>query len=170
NPNVNSSLRFPDKLTVSCYPLLARRLRRRKYDIGISLDRSPLVNGLLLLAGVPVRAGIDSSGRGIGLTHRAMPHPRMHETELYLSVAESLGVKSDDLAPEFHPSEEARSRAAALVADMTTPIVVIHPGGAVNPGTEMLSKRWPAINFGELASSLIQQYRANVIVIGAESD
>ena len=170
NPNITSTFRYPDKMTTARYSLLARRLRDRHYDLGICLDRSPLVNGLLLLAGIPIRAGIDSSGRGIGLTHRVIPEPYLHETLLYLAVAESIGAESVGSEPEFHPSEKARTKANELLAGLTDPIVVIHPGGAVNPGIQMLSKRWPAIMFGELASSLIEDYQASVVVIGAESD
>jgi len=170
NPNVTSTFRYPDKMTTARYALLARRLRDRHYDAGVCLDRSPLVNGLLLLAGIPIRAGIDSAGRGIGLTHRVTPQPDMHVTELYLAVAESIGASPVGSEPEYHPSEQARTEAKQLLNGLRDPIVVIHPGGAVNPGVQMLSKRWPAIMFGELASSLIQDYQASVVVIGAESD
>ena len=170
NPNVSATFRYPDRMTAARYVVLARRLKERRYDIGISLDRSPLVNGVLRLAGIPVRAGINSSGRGIGLTHRVTPVPEMHESELYLAVVASLGAVERDSAPEFFPSEAARARIKNLVDSATTPRVVIHPGGAVNPGANMLSKRWPAIMYGALASSLIQKYHAAVFVIGAESD
>ena len=170
NPNVASTFRYPDRLTTTRYVVLARRLKERRYDIGISLDRSPLVNGVLRLAGIPIRAGINSSGRGIGLTHRVTPNPDMHESELYLRVVATLGADSDDATPEFHPSDVARARAQELITGSSAPRVVIHPGGAVNPGARMLSKRWPAIMFGELASNLIQQYQANIFVIGSESD
>lgn len=170
NPNVASTFRYPDGMTMMRFVVLARRLKGRQYDIGISLDRSPLINGLLRLTNIPIRAGIDSSGRGIGLTHRATPSPDMHESELYLAVVATLGAAANDASPEFHPSEPARARARDLVAGSSAPRVVIHPGGAVNPGARMLSKRWPAIMFGELASNLIQQYQANVFVVGSDSD
>lgn len=166
NPNVASTFRYPDRMTTTRYVVLARRLKERQYDIGISLDRSPLVNGILRLAGIPVRAGINNSGRGIGLTHRVTPNADMHESELYLAVVATLGADADDVLPEFHPSEAARARAQDLIAGSSQPRVVIHPGGAVNPGARMLSKRWPAIMFGELASNLIQQYQADIFVIG----
>jgi ADP-heptose:LPS heptosyltransferase len=167
---VNSTFRYPPKLTIASYTLLARRLKRRNYDLGICLDRSPLVSGLMLLAGIPIRAGIDSSGRGVGLTHRVDPERYSHESELYLAVAESIGAKPHGVQPEYHPTEKGCQRAKELLSTLTEPIVVIHPGGAVNPGTQMLSKRWPAIMFGELASSLIEECQASVVVIGAESD
>ncbi|HVX30600.1 MAG TPA: glycosyltransferase family 9 protein [Nitrolancea sp.] len=170
NPNVTATFRYPDRMTVARYLVLARRLKERRYDIGIALDRSPLVNGLLRLAGIPIRAGINSAGRGIGLTHRVPPNPEMHESELYLSVVGTVGAKADTLVPEFHPSESARAHARELIAGSSPPRVVIHPGGAVNPGARMLSKRWPAIMFGELASNLIHQYQADIYVIGADSD
>jgi heptosyltransferase-2/heptosyltransferase-3 len=170
NPNVASTFRYPDRMTTTRYVVLARRLKERGYDIGISLDRSPLVNGIHRLAGIPDRAGINNAGRGIGLTHRVAPSADMHESELYLAVVATLGADADDALPEFHPSEAARARARELIAGSSAPRVVIHPGGAVNPAARMLTKRWPAIMFGELASNLIQRYQADVFVIGSDSD
>lgn len=170
NPHVDGTLPYPQHPTPVRLLALAQRLRQERFDVGVSLDRSPLVNGLLLLAGIPERAGIDSRGRGVGLTRRAGPRAEQHETDLFLSVAAALGVPSCGEQPEFHPSAEARQQAARLVGGDDHPLVVIHPGGALNPGSAMLSKRWPAIAFGELASLLVQREGATVVLVGALSD
>ena len=170
NPDVSDIVPYPDVVRASSFTRLVASLRNRAYDLGISLDRSPVVAAALTLAGIPVRAGIDSGGRGIGLTHRARPVPGQHETDLYLAVVESLGITALERAPRFQVPATALETVRQLVAGLSRPLVIIHPGGAVNPGVTMLSKRWSAVAFGELASLLIHQCRATIVLVGAESD
>ncbi|MGA7672846.1 MAG: glycosyltransferase family 9 protein [Nitrolancea sp.] len=170
NPQVHSVYRYPDTLTILGFLRLARRVRQGRYDLGVSLDRSPIVNSLLFVSGIPERAGIDSSGRGVGLTRRVPPKPGEHETDLYLRVAKVVGAVNFDPKPEYCSLYEARQAANRLLDGLPGPIVVIHPGGAVNPGSSFLSKRWPAEMFGALASELIHRNRASVVVVGADSD
>ncbi len=170
NPNINGVYRYPSAISVVQFLRLVQRIKSQHYDLGISLDRSPIVNILLMLSGIPERAGIDSSGRGIGLTRRVAPVPNQHETELYLAVTASVGSIAQGSQPEYCTTEEARRTAKRLVEGLVDPIVVIHPGGAVNPGSTLLTKRWPAVMYGELASELVQRDGASIVVVGAESD
>jgi heptosyltransferase-2/heptosyltransferase-3 len=48
----------------------------------------------------------------------------------------------------------AKRQSAALLTGINSPIAVLHPGGAQNPGATMLDKRWPADRFAELARVL----------------
>lgn len=170
NPRIARILRYPDRPKFGRIASLARRLRREKFDIGISLDRSPVANALLALSGIPERAGIDNKGRGVGLTRRVVPQSRQHETELYLAVLATLNVPAKGVEPEYFPDEAARQRVQDLLPRSDGPLVVIHPGGAINPGSVMISKRWPATSFGELASLLGHQLGASVILVGSASD
>lgn len=172
NPHVAEILTYPPRITPWQLGRLAWTLRRRHYDLGISLDRSPTVNALLRLAGIPVRAGIDSGGRGIGLTHRVAPDPDhpTHETELFLQVLEPLGIAPGRVEPEYHVPPEALGMAERLIPCGAGPVVLMHPGGAVNPGTTMLSKRWPPASFAALATRLVNELGAEVMLVGAGSD
>ncbi|MBI2953454.1 MAG: glycosyltransferase family 9 protein [Chloroflexi bacterium] len=49
-------------------------------------------------------------------------------------------------------------------------LVAIHPGGGVNPGMELIAKRWPARRFAAIADRVIEEYAGNVLIVGAESD
>ncbi len=170
NPRVRSVYRYPDTLTIVGFLSLARKIRQGRYDLGVSLDRSPIVNSLLFVSRIPERVGIDSSGRGVGLTRRVSPRVGEHETDLYMRVAKAIGAGNDDPKPEYCAQSDARRTASRLLDGLSRPIVVIHPGGAVNPGSSFLSKRWPAEMFGQLASELIQRHGASVVVVGTESD
>lgn len=170
NPRIAEVLSYPALTTPR--QLLATRgwLKKRRYDLGIALDRSPTVSMLLRMAKIPVRAGIDNNGRGVGLTHRVVLRPLEHESELYLRVVEAIGVRRQGLEPEFSPPSSLDAQASALLPSNVGRYVVIHPGGAVNPGSAMLSKRWPPDRFGALASRLKRELGIEVVLVGAASD
>lgn len=171
SPRVDHIIPFPESGGFRTAVQLGWNLRQYHFDMGISLDRSPVPALALRIAGIPIRSGIDSNGRGIGLTHRVVPETDQHETQLYLSTMEALGIENLTEYPEYHVPDDAVRQARALVpTNSERPLVVVHPGGAVNPGVAMLEKRWPATSFGELASLLLQEAGATVVLVGAESD
>lgn len=170
NAHVDRTLPYPERASAPRLLALAGRLRQERYDVAVSLDRSPKVNGMLRLTGIAERVGIDSRGRGVGLTRRVSPRPLEHEIDLFLSVVALLGVPPAGSETEYAPSADARVLARRLLGGLARPVVVIHPGGAINPGSVMLSKRWPAIAFGELASRLVHEAGASVVLVGALSD
>ncbi len=156
------------------YLALAWRLRREKYAAALVLDRSPRLTLLPWLAGIPVRAGVDNLSRGFALNVRAtQPQTLQHEAEVYLDVARAWGIKPDAPHLEYNPPTEAETsflqKAAELGLDWQRPFVVIHPGGGQNPDTRVLSKRWPADRFGQIAARLLKQ-GWQVVVIGAGGD
>lgn len=175
NPRLRRLIRYPDRATPQAILRLGLRLRRERYQLGIGLDRSPVVNLLLWLAGIPVRAGIDSRRRGLLLTHRARPRPGQNETELYLEVLEQLGIEQEGLHPEYEVPPGARAAVDRLLADLriqdrASALVVVHPGGAVNPGATMLSKRWPPERYAELIDRLVVDHGVAVVLVGGSSD
>lgn len=172
NARVARILRYPDRPAPVSIARLLGQLRSGRYDLGISLDRSPLVNGLLGLAGIPIRAGIDSRHRGVGLTHRVSPRADEHESELFSRVAAAVGATDDGRGPEYPIPAESKRAGLARLPNLAAiaPLVVVHPGGAVNPGTTMLSKRWPADSFAALARRLATEFGATIALVGAASD
>lgn len=171
SPRIDQLIRYPDANSYWTAIQTARLMRPFRFDIGISLDRSPVTALSLWLAGIPVRVGINSGSRGLGLTHRVEPETGQHETDLYLSVLKSIGIESNQRDPEYAVPDDVLARVSELVpARKDRPLVVIHPGGAVNPGVAMLEKRWPATNFGELAHLLAHEAGATVVIVGSDSD
>ncbi len=161
-------------LSGRAYLALVGRLRQENYAAALVLDRSPRLTLLPWLAGIPLRAGLDNRGRGFALNLRAtQPSGVRHEAEVYLDVARVLGLVPVAPHLEYSPPPAARKsleqKAAALGLNLARPLVVIHPGGGQNPDTQVLSKRWPAQRFGEIAARLARQ-GLPVVVIGAASD
>ncbi|MFN8496255.1 MAG: glycosyltransferase family 9 protein [Anaerolineae bacterium] len=152
---------------------VAGALRPFRYDTAITLDRSPLVGMIPLLAGIPRRVGLDSGGRGFPQTIRvpAPPDAPRHEAEVYLDTLRVLAVGTEGPRLEFFPSAEDEAAArAALPLTHGRPLVLLHPAGGVNPGMTLLSKRWPAERFAALADRLISEDNAVVVLVGGPDD
>ncbi len=163
-------------LRLAAVARLVRTLRSGGYDAAFIAERSPIPALIARLAGIPVRVGLDSGGRGWLHTEgvpTAPADPR-HETEIYLDLARAVGVQAADPRPVFVPSAGDEAAADGAIAAAATPIVavgaapaapsgvrtpalprpwlVIHPGGGQNPGAEHLAKRWPAAGFAGIAA------------------
>ena len=161
-------------------PAAVQMMRGGRYDLAVVLDRSPMVAVAPLLAGIPWRAGIDSAGRGFAHGIRVRWARRCHEADLYLAVARAAtaGAISPDALPlpalAFDPGPAARTAAEMFWRDTGLavsggPIVVIHPGGAANPGMTLSAKRWPADRFGSVARALAQA-GFRVVLVGDLTD
>jgi lipopolysaccharide heptosyltransferase II len=180
NPDVDELLDCGSFGTPGRYGLrdvwrFSRQVRRAAYDLAVVLDRSPKVALAPWLAGIPHRAGIDSSGRGFALTLRVPWNRPRHEAELMLDVVRALGVIIEPLPhTKFLPSDDSRRFAERLLQEWglagETPIVVVHPGGASNPGKVMPEKRWPAPRFAALADGLVDQVGARIVIVGHGAD
>lgn len=148
---------------------VVRRLRAGRYDGAVVLETGVWLATLPWLAAIPVRAGLDSGGRGLTLT-RAVPAAGVrHEVVRYLECARALGATELVRRLTFQPGEagageaDAALRAAGWAGE---PFVVVHPGGGANPGMRLESKRWPAERFGALAERLDRAGVRPVVVGG----
>jgi ADP-heptose:LPS heptosyltransferase len=97
NPRLNGIIDSPvgtQTTIMADYLKLARFVRYGNFGAALVLDRSPLLNMVPYMAGVPVRAGLDSDNRGLALTHPvACPgNVVRHEVEWYLDVVRALGL------------------------------------------------------------------------------
>jgi lipopolysaccharide heptosyltransferase II len=151
---------------------LVRRMRAGRYDICLVLERSPLFTILPLLARVPVRAGIDSGGRGFALNLRVPWDESLHEADLYLSVAGALGCPTAGLHLRFEPGPSATSAMETFwqTHGLHGPLVAIAPGGGANPGMDLPEKRWLPDRFAALADRLHHEAGAAIVLLGGPGD
>jgi heptosyltransferase II len=151
-----------------------RQVRAGHYDLLVSLVRSPLMSLAALLTGVPQRAGLDSGGRGFGYNIKAPIDPRTirPEGDIYLDTARALRIDTTGCFATLPVRDEARTTIRHLLAErgISTPYLVIHPGGGQNPGMVMDSKRYPPENFAALANALADEVGKRIILVGAKSD
>jgi lipopolysaccharide heptosyltransferase II len=151
---------------------LWRRMRAGRYDLCLVLERSPLFATLPLLAGIPVRAGIDSGGRGFALNVRVSWDESLHEADLYLSVAGALGCPTEGHHLRFTPGPAAIQRIDRLwhEHDLRDPVIAIGPGGGANPGMDLPEKRWLPERFAALGDRLRDEYGATIVLLGGGGD
>lgn len=147
---------------------LVNRLRRGGWDACFVLERSPLFSLAAWLAGIPDRVGLDNRGRGVALTKRVPLRPRRQEAEAVLDLARAVGLDVSGVTTEFYPSEADRLEVARLMTGNDSQWVVLAPGGGINPGTELTAKRWPAENFGRLATRLARHGYLPLIIGGPQ--
>lgn len=148
------------------------RLRARDFDLAVSLVRSPLMSLAILLARIPVRAGLDSGGRGFGYNMRIPidPAAREHESEIYLKVISAIAGRDVQAYANLPVTEAAKTAVRARLAEagIDAPFIVAHPGGGVNPGTRMTSKRFPPPQLAETLNRVAAG--AGLILLGGPDD
>lgn len=147
-----------------------RLLRRGRYDLLVSLVRSPLMSATALLSGIPTRAGIDSGGRGFGYTHRAVIDPAQprHEAQVYLEVVRALGVDVNGCYANV--PVPAAERGIAARHGVKSPYIVVNPAGGRNPGMTMDVKRYPPAQLAALADRLAERMGARLVVLAGKGD
>jgi len=151
---------------------LAGLLRREQFDACFVLERSAVLSLIPLLAGIPRRIGIDSGGRGFSLTAAVKARPPRPESELYLDLLRAIGGWPLSGRLEFFPSDNDRVRASMIAREKipaSTPWVIVHGGGGVNPGMVLTRKRWPVESFRQLIQK-ITSAGGIALVVGAAED
>ena len=153
---------------------LVRRLRAGDFDLAVSLLRSPLMCLAVYLAGIPLRAGLDSNGRGFAYNLRVPIDPavREHESEIYLKVVSEIAGREVQASANLPVTEKARAAVRARLAaeDIGAPFIVAHPGGGGNPGAQLASKRYPPPRFAEILNRVAADRSASVILVGGPAD
>jgi ADP-heptose:LPS heptosyltransferase len=170
---------------------LTRAIRRGRYDVALVPERSRVMALLPWLAGVPVRIGLDSGGRGRLHSIRVPVPPLRHEAELYLDLARAAGLDPGPPQLVFHPSradEQIARRVLAELLKMTAvespygtasaagkalalgPLVAAHLGGGVNPGQSLPEKRWPPEHWAALLGRLAVERGARLVLLGSAAD
>lgn len=153
---------------------LVRLLRAGDYELAVSLARSPLMSLAVWLAGIPLRAGLDSNGRGFGYNRRVAidPDEPEHESEIYLKVVSALAGRELHAFAKLPVRAETREfvRATLEKAQVEAPFIVAHPGGGLNPGMRFDGKRFPPDHFAELVNHVAEARGAGVILLGGPAD
>lgn len=128
---------------------------RGSYDRLILLDRSRYLHTAARLAGARNIARPATTDGAL-----------LHESDVYLQVVQSAGCRPGSTIPAITPPPAARERAEAIAREIGGPFIAVQPGGAENPGTRMVSKRWPAENFAEVLRWASERGYATVLTGG----
>jgi heptosyltransferase-2 len=145
---------------------LSAWIRAQRFDAALIFHTSFRSALLAALAGVPIRAGLASEGRGFLLTHKAERDRAAYEVDEHLKVLELLGVPPDGRAMELHLLPEEREEAARILRDLPpgSRVVGLHPGASAE------FRRWPAARFAELGARLRGSGVEPVFTVGPKED
>ena len=143
HPGVNDIIEIPSVPTLGALPGLSRRLRASKNDGFFVLDRSRFIAAACRVAGATVLG-----------TVRNPTHDAVHETDRYLGALRDAGITTQTRQPALHFDTNMIEPLLREFELAGQPFVVLHPGGAQNPGAAMLSKRWPVAGWRALISWL----------------
>lgn len=152
--------------------------RRRSYDLIFVCDVgfSPIFTAWLI--GGKWRVGFDAFNRGFSL-NRALPRSpddNLSEREGYLSLLTLLGIEPEEMEMKMNLTSDLRDWAEMVYKREGIEgkkVVVFLPGGGVNPGTVMPSKRWGEKKFAGLAKAILSILRKDEVaflVLGGEGD
>ena len=150
--------RIPDAIDRGSMLRLGSLLNKEAYDIVVCLDRSRWLRVAVNLA-QPRRSAFVKPLR---------PEQR-HEIEVYLDVLRSAGVSTPASQPLIVTPDDEVAAAFDALPGLPPRFAVIHPGGARNPGVEMLEKRWRIDRYATVARQLSSSGLA-VLLSGGDDD
>jgi heptosyltransferase II len=150
---------------------LAGILKKRKFDEAILLQNAIEAAIMTRAAGIPIRAGYNSDGRRILLTHsvrRSGEINKLHQTDYYLEMVKALGCVS--VNKEMHLETKINKRHAQDIMQKYLPdqqkgIIGIAPGATYGP-----AKRWFPARFAAVADKIADTCGFRVIILGGKTD
>ena len=148
NPDVARVIVNEEETQPFWYPLaLIQKLGKFDFDAAFLFHRSRSRAVWTFLAGIPVRAGYNTKGRGIFLSH-AVDEPLhvLHRVDALQHLLNGIGIAGKAPAPVFAVGEEAGARMRRRLGRGKYAVL--------NPGGNWLAKRWPVERFAALADLL----------------
>lgn len=149
----------------------AGRLKERHYDMAVLFQKAMGAALMARLAGIPLRVGLDTDGRGWLLTH---PVPftadlaRRHHLLVFSEVARAAGCTMGKTDPTFPVTETAKKWAEAFLAgegaETFSFLVALHAGASKPP------RAWHRERFAEVARRLGERHGAGIVLLGGPGD
>ena len=154
---------------------LIRRMRQAKLDSVLLLTNSLRSAAIARVCQIPQRIGYVRYGRGLLLTERLYP-PRagfqlkpVSALDYYLHLAQSVGATIDSRRTELATTAADENRTdliwKQLGFDSGRPVITLNTGGAYGS-----AKQWPLEYFATLATRLVRDLDAHVMVICGPSE
>jgi ADP-heptose:LPS heptosyltransferase len=140
---------------------LIASLRRERFDVAVSVRPDPRDHLLMWLAGARFRAGFPSKGSGLLLSRRLKHHhPKQHKVQDWRQIATAVALPGDELAePTLAAKAYGTERVDALLAGITKPLVVLHPGARI------AVRRWPEPYFARVIQQLREAFDFHLALI-----
>lgn len=164
DPGVHSGIRGKIRL--------AGELRVRRFDAAILLQNAIEAAIITCLAGIPIRGGYNSDAREFLLTHsvqRTKAIKESHQIDYYIEMVKSLGCMPTQKSICLLPDQDSHSisddifRQHGIKGDKL--LVGLAPGATYGP-----AKKWFPERFAAVADRLIDEFAAQVVLLGSLED
>jgi heptosyltransferase-2 len=151
---------------------IAGDIRKKRFDAAILLQNAIEAAIITFLAGIPVRAGYNSDGRGLLLTH-SVPLTKaireVHQTDYYLEMVKALGCQPASREALLTLGKDDERLAGELLAEYglqdSRLLVGLAPGATYGP-----AKKWFPERFSLVADRLVDGFSAQIVLFGSSDD
>jgi len=143
-------------------------LKKKKFDTVFLIHRSFTRALICFLAGINLRIGYQRLKNYL-IINKGIKVPKglLHRQDYYLYLFEKSGIVIEDRVPNFFIPESIRKNINKDLEQIKKEYPVLI---GMNPSANWELKRWPISYFANLADSLVKDFKAAIIFIGAESD
>jgi heptosyltransferase II len=138
---------------------MVKQVKEGHYQAAFLVNRSFRSALLVRLAGIPVRIGHATEGRGGMLTSKIPYHPTKNEAECYLDLLRTVQVTPSVTRPELYVTDEERARGKELVNGATI---------GIQPGARNDDKQVPIGVWREVARKLADEGHKPAFLGGVE--
>lgn len=146
---------------------LARRFRASRFDAALIPHRSVRSALLVRWAGIPVRAGFETSAGRFLFTHR-IPYRAVHEVERNMDLLGPWIKPPSGYVPSLYPDDADRAEADTLLAQhAVTPSDML---AGIAPGSVWETKRWLPDRFAQTARRMARETGVRVVLFGGPEE
>ena len=146
----------------------ARSWRARGYGLAINLEPDIRSNLLVAASGATVKAGFVSGGGGplldVALQYDARAKTSENQRRLVAAALNHPATRPNHPPATLDLPEDARRRAGDLLRAAGMPLVGVHASGG------RAVKQWAPQRFADVASRLVQEHGATVVLTGTDAD
>ena len=151
---------------------LGAQLREQEYDLAILFQNAIRAAVVARLAGIPLRLGYNTDGRGWLLTHsiaRPIEGKRQPLITYFRGLLPTLGITFEESAPALYTSEEEDTHAAGILRQhgigSADSLIGLNPGSVY--GT---AKQWSFRRYAAVADRLGAATGAKIVVFGGPGE
>ena len=144
-------------------------IRKFRFDLTVLFQNAFQAALISYLAGIGIRVGYNTDGRGLLLSHAIPRDPevmKQHQVEYYLQILRGVGwdavSKDPCLFVDKRDSEHVESMLLEKGVSPDDLVLGLSPGAVFGP-----AKRWPAERFSTIGNRASKQWGAKVVILGS---